>query len=164
MYRQCLGSASAVEQPPTAIPRTRHGQAKIDQKLPLTTASTRFSKLLVRDLDVEFCVTGALIQESLWALKSKGFWNFTWMWNFKGYLWNSTQNIVPIHWKIRILYSIEILIAFRFRSSHVFEMQTCVRGLSEQCQWGGDVIKWIHFPRHWPFVRGIRRSPMTFRH
>ena len=22
-----------------------------------------------------------------------------------------------------------------------------------------DVIKWKHFPRHWPFVRGIHRSP-----
>ena len=56
---QCLSSASAVEQPPTAITRTKHGQAKIDQKLPLTTTFTRFSQLLVRDLDVEFCVTGA---------------------------------------------------------------------------------------------------------
>ena len=23
-----------------------------------------------------------------------------------------------------------------------------------------DVIKWKHFPRHWPFVRGIHRSPI----
>ena len=59
VLRQCLGSASAVEQPPTAIPRTKHAQAKIDQKLPLTTTSNRFSYFLVRDLDVEFCVTGA---------------------------------------------------------------------------------------------------------
>ena len=22
-----------------------------------------------------------------------------------------------------------------------------------------DIIKWKHFPRHWPFVRGIHRSP-----
>ena len=43
VLRQCLGSASAVEQSPTAIPRTKHGQAKIDQKLPPTTTSTRFS-------------------------------------------------------------------------------------------------------------------------
>ena len=40
---QCFGSASAVEQPPTAIPRTKHGRAKIDHKLPLTTTSIRFS-------------------------------------------------------------------------------------------------------------------------
>ena len=27
-----------------------------------------------------------------------------------------------------------------------------------------DVIKWRHFPRHWPFVRGIYRPPMNFPH
>ena len=25
-----------------------------------------------------------------------------------------------------------------------------------------DVIKWTRFPRHWPFVRGIHRSPVNF--
>ena len=28
----------------------------------------------------------------------------------------------------------------------------------------GDVIKWKHFPRHWPFVREIHRSPVNFPH
>ena len=28
----------------------------------------------------------------------------------------------------------------------------------------GDVIKWKHFPRNWPFVRGIRRSPVNSPH
>ena len=42
------------------------------------------------------------------------------MWNFKGTLWNSTQNILPIHWKIELLYNIEILRALRFKSSYVF--------------------------------------------
>ena len=27
-----------------------------------------------------------------------------------------------------------------------------------------DVIKWKHFPRYWPFVRGIHRSPVNSRH
>ena len=27
-----------------------------------------------------------------------------------------------------------------------------------------DVIKWKHFPRYWPFVRGIHRSPMKSPH
>ena len=27
-----------------------------------------------------------------------------------------------------------------------------------------DVIKWKHFPRHWPFVRRIHRSPVNFPH
>ena len=42
------------------------------------------------------------------------------MWNFKGTLWNSTQNILPIHWKVRFLYNIEILRALRFKSSYAF--------------------------------------------
>ena len=28
-------------------------------------------------------------------------------------------------------------------------------------QFHDDVIKWKHFPRYWPFVRGIHRSPVT---
>ena len=28
----------------------------------------------------------------------------------------------------------------------------------------GDVIKWKHFPRYWPFLRGIHRSPVNSRH
>ena len=27
-----------------------------------------------------------------------------------------------------------------------------------------DVIKWKHFPRHWPFVRGIHRPPVNSPH
>ena len=27
-----------------------------------------------------------------------------------------------------------------------------------------DVMKWKHFPRYWPFVRGIRRSPVNSPH
>ena len=27
-----------------------------------------------------------------------------------------------------------------------------------------DVTKWKHFPRHWPFVREIHRSPVNFPH
>ena len=27
-----------------------------------------------------------------------------------------------------------------------------------------DVIKWKHFPRYWPFVRGTHRSPVNSRH
>ena len=27
-----------------------------------------------------------------------------------------------------------------------------------------DVVKWKHFPRYWPFVRGSHRSPVNFSH
>ena len=30
--------------------------------------------------------------------------------------------------------------------------------------WHDDVIKWIHFPRYWPFVRGIHQSPVNSPH
>ena len=31
-------------------------------------------------------------------------------------------------------------------------------------KWHDDLIKWKHFPRYWPFVRGIHRSPVTSPH
>ena len=31
-------------------------------------------------------------------------------------------------------------------------------------QYHDDVIKWKHFPRYWPFVRGIHRSPVNSSH
>ena len=33
---------------------------------------------------------------------------------------------------------------------------------AERCH--DDVIKWKHFPRYWPFVRGIHRSPVNSPH
>ena len=37
--------------------------------------------------------------------------------------------------------------------------------LTEKCTlWHDDVIKWKHFPRNWPFVRGIHRSPVSSPH
>ena len=42
------------------------------------------------------------------------------MWNFKGYLWNSTQKILPICWKILFLCNIHILRALRFKSWYAF--------------------------------------------
>ena len=32
------------------------------------------------------------------------------------------------------------------------------------CTFHDDVIKWKHFPRNWPFVRGIHRSPVNSPH
>ena len=31
-------------------------------------------------------------------------------------------------------------------------------------KWHDDVIKWKHFPRYWPFVRGIHQSPVNCPH
>ena len=46
-----------------------------------------------------------------------------------------------------------------FRVSHWLSM-----GLPEICRVHDDVIKWKHFPRYWPFVRGIHRPPVNSPH
>ena len=63
------------------------------------------------------------------ALKSKNSWNSNFVvlsfnvwtryfvWNFKGSLWNSTQNILPIHWKMCVLCKGQIIRARRCKSS-----------------------------------------------
>ena len=33
-----------------------------------------------------------------------------------------------------------------------------------KCMMHDDVIKWKHFPRYWPFVRGIHRTPVNSLH
>ena len=38
------------------------------------------------------------------------------------------------------------------------------RATSEFSEIHDDVIKWKHFPRYWPFVRGIHRSPVNSPH
>ena len=35
---------------------------------------------------------------------------------------------------------------------------------SNICEWHDDVMKWKHFPRYWPFVRAIHRSPVNYPH
>ena len=35
---------------------------------------------------------------------------------------------------------------------------------ADQIHTHDDVIKWKHFPRYWPFVREIHRSPVNFPH
>ena len=36
--------------------------------------------------------------------------------------------------------------------------------ITPSCFIHDDVIKWKHFPRNWPFVRGIHRSPLNSPH
>ena len=37
----------------------------------------------------------------------------------------------------------------------------CGGAMSDDLSNHDDVIKWKHFPRYWPFVRGIHRSPVN---
>ena len=69
----------------------------------------------------EWVLWGALQKHSQ-AHKSKSSWN-VWMryfvWNFKG-IWNLTQNMWLIHWKMFILFKYHILTALRLKSSNIF--------------------------------------------
>ena len=67
-------------------------------------------------------------------------WARYFVWNFKGYLWNSTQNILPIHWKMWILFTSENLRALRFKSSKVFLKRP--PGLVHRCacRWCGSLV------------------------
>ena len=51
---------------------------------------------------------------------------------FQSTLWNSTQNIIPTHWKMWCLYNIEILRALMFKSSYEFLKRPLVR-MSRTC-------------------------------
>ena len=51
----------------------------------------------------------------------------------------------------------EVMYALHYRGFHDF-------GLGDSIFMHDDVTKWKHFPRHWPFVRGIRRSPVNSLH
>ena len=48
---------------------------------------------------------------------------------------------------------------------YIFVMKNIIQiGCSAEVICHDDVIKWKHFPRYWPFVRGIHRSPMNSAH
>ena len=46
----------------------------------------------------------------------------------------------------------------------IFNVILIFRASSFFCEIHDDVIKWKHFPRNWPFVRGIHRSPVNSPH
>ena len=84
------------------------------------------------------------------------------MWNFKRTLWNPTQNIIPIHWKIWFSCNVEILRAFRLKRSYAILKQPPGTVLSVAVH--DNITKWKHFPHYWPFVRGIHWSPVDSPH
>ena len=51
----------------------------------------------------------------------------------------------------------------QFISSHSIECQEFQLPVTSQWR-HDDVIKWKHFPRYWPFVRGIHRSLVNSTH
>ena len=76
----------------------------------------------------------------------------------------------------RVWYFLVLVINEHYKdSNHLLFIQKLVtRSLWEESisclclsQWSrnhDDVMKWTHFPRYWPFVRGIHRSPVNSPH
>ena len=81
---------------------------------------------------------------------------------FTAYIpWNRELIIVK---KYREYSSLENTIASYFVSMlHLFIMSKNILVIMEKCT-HDDVIKWKHFPRYWPFVQGIHRSPVNSLH
>ena len=81
------------------------------------------------------------------------------MWNFKGTLWNSTQNILPIHWKISFLYNTDILRALKFKSSYVFLKRPPGNTLRQLIITHDDKNTWGNFSDHFDMLmQEIRNS------
>ena len=49
-----------------------------------------------------------------------------------------------------------------FQNELACQEQLMAAGTSKMCH--DDVMKWKHFPRYWPFVRDIHRSPVNSPH
>ena len=75
--------------------------------------------------------------------------------------WNKLH--IPFHlesafwWNILMYYSLH-----RLLKNHC--LVTPFKTLSSRPQYHEDVIKWKTFPRYWPFVQRINRSPVNFPH
>ena len=53
--------------------------------------------------------------------------------------------------------------SFGYRSFINGCLDTWVARCDKDIKYHDDVMRWKHFPRYWPFVRGIHRSPENFR-
>ena len=80
------------------------------------------------------------------------------------------QQRVPVDWSIEM----HFLMPLTYKNREPLRLNTVLRNdyahdihfivfCSGPFYWfHDDVIKWKHFPRHWPFVRGIHRWPVNF--
>ena len=72
------------------------------------------------------------------------------------YLWSNQmsiyRNFIPYEKRPRLKYD------------HLRKRLPGLRYVLDIIRIHDDVIKWKHFPRYWPFVRGIHRSPVNSPH
>ena len=97
-------------------------------------------------------------------------WNYdficTWYWvTHKGHRTNQTWRIMMNNtWRTRLLYFSDTFLPRNFcwkgNLGHLIENKCGYKCISSHV----DVIKSKHFPRYWPFVLGIHRSPVNSPH
>ena len=79
------------------------------------------------------------------------------------YIWRNTISTIVFTYNIaqeRCIFLSRIVSMIYFSLSIYHLKASCVTTITQH----DDVIKWKHFPRHWPFVRGIHRSPVNSPH
>ena len=75
--------------------------------------------------------------------------------------YTTTNRNIRIHIWIKTYYKKHVACCigwYLYRNSH------CIPWTTWHEFGHDDVIKWKHFPRNWPFVREIHRSPVNFPH
>ena len=97
-----------------------------------------------------------------------------------GRLWNSTamsktffqrymeSDITSVPWRLKSMatreYVQQLIQAKNKEKPQRSTLLVLCEGYPLLSQIHDDVIKWKHFPRYWPFVRGIHRSPVNSPH
>ena len=93
-------------------------------------------------------------------LKSTSHWVYL-------FFWYTRKKFIELNLKYHIGYDRRLSPWDGCGLSHM-HMVVCGLLCCCQCLWWlrvhDDVIKWKHFPRYWPFVRGIHRSPVNSLH
>ena len=78
--------------------------------------------------------------------------------SYQGNDWYIFDNVVLIMMAENIIFLFFFSVNIEQRGTFWLDRITMKYNLDD------DVIKWKHFPRYWPFVRGIHRSPVNSPH
>ena len=74
-------------------------------------------------------------------------------------VWNKSQHHDTVHLSTSTLDSL-----WYFHDLFLKIAMNSTKQMSYKMRVHDDVIKWKYFPRYWPFVRGIHRSPVNSPH
>ena len=85
---------------------------------------------------------------------------------FNTHRWNTCFHCITRLLSYLFRTAAALCVTREIRLAYLHWISTCgfMNG-AHDVSWGhDDVIKWKHFPRNWPFVREIHRSPVNFPH